>query len=474
MADIIVLLIWLSLCVMAVISAIAIAFVAQRQTFVPQNYLVIGLFAYGLTCIVLWPVLAGRKLSGYSPEMTAELSQVSNSLWLLRGMNALIMGVLIVGIARRFTLKYKINNLTVRSSLGAGVVVYAITNYLLNNTLGTYPAFSMQPAYASCLLLATVLLTEDRLKQVVRWAQVGLVFLTFVSLILIPIAPDLVLQSEYNHGIFSFRFWGLAAHANVMGPIVAITIILNYCYPLRNLKIDFVIKATLFTALVITQSKTAILALIFAFFGNWLITGSRIKVDGYAINHGWRALMVARSSLRPFLGFSALVIFVGFLTISLMIDSDQYRSSELNVLTNRDIIWEVALNEFYRSPIFGYGSSIFDASFRSAVKIGSAVNAHNQIIQTMASAGIVGLFGFLVYLSILGYWAYRLRRHLNGISQILFLFIGFRSFTEVPYSLHTTVGADILIHALFLAILTVASNPEECDSEKSGIVPKTV
>ena len=449
---------WLLTVTLAIVSACTLAFFAQKQVYAQKSPIIVMTFAYGFACTSLWPLLSGRKLSGYTPELTAELAQVSNSLWLLRGMNVLIIGGFCIAVLRRIVRIDNLDNLEVRWSIGLGLITYVGTNYFLNNLLGKYPILTFQPFYALCFLMSILIMMEGQLTSVVNWARSGLLIFCFASLALIPLLPDLVIQANYSHGIFPFRFWGLAMHANVMGPIAAIALIICLCLPFQKQLIDKIIKASLVCIVIITQSKTAILALIFSLFVAWLLrfggspSNKDTELDQIRLAISWRA------ALRIFMLLAILASVVAFIVVSILPDYEQHDSGALSALTNRDIIWKAALNEFFRNPAFGYGSSIFDADFRSLIRINSALNAHNQYIQVLASAGIVGLLGFVVYYFTLGFWSFKKRHELKGITAIIFLFLSFRSFTEVPYSLHTSVGIDLLVHAFLVAILIVSKS----------------
>jgi O-antigen ligase len=128
------------------------------------------------------------------------------------------------------------------------------------------------------------------------------------------------------------------------------------------------------------------------------------------------------------------------------------QGAELASLSGRDRIWAVALGEWARHPAFGFGTDLFDEAYRADIALRHANNAHNQIIDTLARSGLVGLAGLALYATALLVSSVKHARASRGLSLAIFLAIAFQSVTEVP--LHVfQYGPDVLQHFLLLAIL---------------------
>jgi exopolysaccharide production protein ExoQ len=125
----------------------------------------------------------------------------------------------------------------------------------------------------------------------------------------------------------------------------------------------------------------------------------------------------------------------------------------LATFSGRDAIWRVAMEEFDKSPIFGYGLTIWNVAFQISVKIPLAVHAHSQFYQTASSAGLVGLVGLGIYASILLTLTLRTARASGGLSLALFVILVVRGVSEVPL-LMTGFGLDTITHLLLLTVLT--------------------
>jgi O-antigen ligase len=126
--------------------------------------------------------------------------------------------------------------------------------------------------------------------------------------------------------------------------------------------------------------------------------------------------------------------------------------TDLESLTGRDRIWSIAMEEWARHPVFGYGSDLFDQSYRAAIQMPWAINGHNQVIDTLARSGLVGAAGLALYATLLFVFSVKFARASRGLSIAIFLTIAMRCVTEVPLGLFG-YGAEALGHFLLLAIV---------------------
>jgi O-antigen ligase len=129
-------------------------------------------------------------------------------------------------------------------------------------------------------------------------------------------------------------------------------------------------------------------------------------------------------------------------------------------LTGRDRIWEVALEDWARHPMLGYGTNLFDEAYRRSVQIPFANDAHNQFIDTLARSGLVGAAGLGLYVTVLLALSLKYARASGGLSLAVFLAVIIRSVSQVPLGLFH-YGPDPLQHFLLLAILAgrIGSGP---------------
>ncbi|GIV00133.1 MAG: hypothetical protein KatS3mg014_1748 [Actinomycetota bacterium] len=124
-------------------------------------------------------------------------------------------------------------------------------------------------------------------------------------------------------------------------------------------------------------------------------------------------------------------------------------------LTGRTEIWRATLDVWRENPLFGYGPRLWDVdmSFRFLPTLGWApAQAHNQVVQTLGEAGLIGLAGLAVYVVVLLRWGVRLRSRSNGSSLLLVMVLLFRSLADRWYSAGATDG-NLFVHFVVFAAL---------------------
>ena len=124
-------------------------------------------------------------------------------------------------------------------------------------------------------------------------------------------------------------------------------------------------------------------------------------------------------------------------------------------LTGRDVIWEISIGEWLKSPIFGYGLSFLGPEHRAQLGMWWITSGHNQFIDCLGRSGLIGLSGTIFYLLTLTYLAIKSAKQSYGISLALVIFILIRTISEVPITL-SALGIDATAHYLLLAAISCA------------------
>ena len=106
--------------------------------------------------------------------------------------------------------------------------------------------------------------------------------------------------------------------------------------------------------------------------------------------------------------------------------------------------------------MFGYGLSLWDASYRAAIGLPQATHAHNQLLDDAARAGTVGVGALLAYAAVLTAASLRHARATAGLSLALFITLALRAVGEVPLSL-IGYGSELFTHLLLVATLAAAA-----------------
>jgi O-antigen ligase len=187
--------------------------------------------------------------------------------------------------------------------------------------------------------------------------------------------------------------------------------------------------------LVLAQSKTAWVA---ALLGLLLVRWTWFRQRAFP-GDPWRAsaglVVVAclmAAALAVVLGWSARQdAVIGFIT-----------DFNLLTLTGRTEIWQVTFDEFMRSPLIGYGPSIWDLPFRYEHRMLHVGQAHNQFIQTLGQAGLLGLGALLLHLSYVSRALLRNWIVMQGLGVVLLLVLLARCMAESPMRMGGIIGLD--------------------------------
>jgi O-antigen ligase len=126
---------------------------------------------------------------------------------------------------------------------------------------------------------------------------------------------------------------------------------------------------------------------------------------------------------------------------------------QLTSMTGRDQIWAVAMDEWKRNPIFGYGPNLFDLDYRISIGMLFATHAHNEFMDVLARSGVVGVISLVFYLIILLNLSIRCAAYSKGLSLALFMMLFFRAISEVPLNLFE-YGYEFSIQLLLYSLMS--------------------
>jgi len=128
--------------------------------------------------------------------------------------------------------------------------------------------------------------------------------------------------------------------------------------------------------------------------------------------------------------------------------------SELASFSGRDIIWNIALEEWHKNPIFGYGLPIWGEDFRKSINMANATSAHSQFYQSLSVAGMVGFLGLLTYLFSLIVMTISTFKPSKGFSLAIFFVLMSGCFSEVPLVMDSFGASPVIAHGLLLVMLS--------------------
>lgn len=401
-------------------------------------------------------LLSGRDFTQIVGELDlgAEPLRHPAVVWSQRATSILLLGVALERVFSHITLRKSVPSLV----LAWTFLIYWLGSVAAPALFGSHPQLSHEYIYSLAICLAAVLATTQERDKVLDTSRNALFAFLLAGVLLIPLTPALVLDTEYTQGVVPGvpRLAGLAAHPVELGMLAqtALLLLLHRSFASTWLNgLSWVLGAS---ALVLAQSKSAWIA--------FFICMTCIL----AVRHGnsfWRRLGDPKHQsfgISICLGFIAVVLalLAGILLADLPTEVGEFfdttEGAQLLSLTGRDRIWAIAMEEWRANPLFGYGPGLWDPAFRASIGMPHATHAHNQFMDMLARSGSVGAGALVLYAGVLLVLAVRYAKDTGGLSLALFLALALRSITEVPLYLFS-YGTDLFIHLLLIVTLASAA-----------------
>lgn len=415
-----------------------------------------GVLTFYLWMILLAPTVrlltAPREYLTESDATMAGYTAIAGWVsWTLRLSSLSIVGVAITVIVIALIKRQKQQGATFLM-MGLFAVAFSM---LTSVTLGEKPAFVYQNFYPVLLMTSLLLMPRIEPEQVATQAKRILFVLMVASLVLAAIFPARF--AETNHvGIvpgYHIRLHGLAPHANSLAPLALLYLVLSYWVRGKN-PWHFLGVTSALLVLVLTQSKTVWGAGLLILFVVAVVKLNRqFTQEIKAARVGWATLL----TLGTFFGGAALLPLLftdlaGGLFHALMADSG------VSTLTGRTDIWQVTIDTWRNNPWFGYGPKLWDVEFRiTHGAVLAAWHAHNQYLQALGEAGIVGLAAVLIYTVALIYYGIKFAGRTRGASLALLLLLLIRTITEIPLRLTLLLDTTYFVHLVVFTIFLMLS-----------------
>ena len=413
-----------------------------------------ALLLFGLAASTM---LSGRNTSLYG--LSANIVQATSSgaeVWVLRLVTATAMGIAIVIVGAAYLRKTKSNSSA--KLLFIAFFTYFLASYVASGIFGTDFSLSHKTFYPLLVIYALYITADQEARQLVRLSRNLLLLVLIVGLCLITVEPDLVLQKSYQGFIpgLSFRYWGLASHANNIGPLSIFLVLLLCWTPYKSRLLTLLAISVAGISLGLAQSKTSLVAAVLVvtvFILRWWHLA--VFKDRFG-----RAGSVAALCAGIVVAVSAFALAIYFANHYLHpIDSLVYKlQGRGTILTGREQIWAITVAEWQRSPIFGYGPNLWGNEFSARFGYsGIATNAHNQLFDTLGSAGVLGVVSLLVYATVFVRYAFLLAESTKWVSIALAVFLAARCVTEVPLKTINITTSDFFMHAVIVGIFMRAA-----------------
>jgi O-antigen ligase len=343
-------------------------------------------------------------------------------------------------------------------------LIFGVASYLLPAFFGTNPRFDHRLVYPLVIVLV-VLVGAPQIREtvsIIKWALAAF-FAISLSFIFIDqsrvLAPGFV---GFLPGV-SFRFWGLANHANAIGPMAGACLLLEAFVPSRTRLASGVIAVLALATLVLSQSKTAMLAtvigvLVIFYIRSMKRSQSDNRLTQHTLHKGQIAVLIGVIAV---IGALLVASLLGVLEPALARFGSTKMASEVQTLTGRDVIWSVAFEEWLQNPWFGYGAGLWNAEYRRQIGLNYAFHAHNQFVQSLAESGLFGAISLVVLVCALGLASLKIRRPTGGASVALVGFLFVRGITEVPMRPSGIGTGEMLLLIALFAMWRLSRLPED-------------
>jgi len=361
---------------------------------------------------------------------------------------------------------------------GAGIflafLLYFLTNGVLNSAFGAEPVFRHDLFYAPLLFAAVFASRTQDPETAIGSLKWGLLMFFTASCLVATVAPDLTIDQRYTAGWLpgvQIRFWGLSTNPNSIGPLAVLYVLLAFHQPIARRWLHYLGILIAVSVLVLTQSKTAWAAAAVT-VPVLLVLRSRPASPPRTRHRTNASYAVGLAVTSIFIIGPLGVVAVWGLSqsgISIQDVMTTVVGKQVATLTGRNVVWELAIRAWAQNPFFGYGVRVWDPAYRAQIGLSSATSAHNQFLQSLSAAGIVGLVGLLVYLGALTRYAIAAWRPTLGLSVAVLLLVLFQCITETPLSIESFLGGEFLQHLLLFQIVLVHGS--RIGAEKGELAP---
>lgn len=383
---------------------------------------------------LLFSVMVGTLVSGRDFSVALENKKVESPLLSLANWGATLF--FLIGVVERFAtalfhkrIESKVPLMFLISYIVAWCTMVGIPMYF-----GAVPKPKHDFTYMLFIGVAMLLSDPDDFNRAVKSTRNAIMLFLLASMMALAVSRNLTLDLDYATGLLPGvpRYAGLAPGAVGMGTLCLIGILCLWVRPFESRGLNVWAWTLIVSSFIIAQVKTAWLAFIFCWAAMmWIKYGRQMVHNVSRGRYVGTSLLVLCSAAIGILGITAITLF-GDVGSKVMDLESSKTGGELTSFTGRDQIWRVALDEWQRYPILGYGPTLFDDEYRQTIGMPFATHGHNQYIDVLARAGLVGATGLTAFLIAFLIMAVKASKRTGGLSMALFMLVVVRCVSEVP------------------------------------------
>lgn len=376
---------------------------------------------------------------------TADLAEgFAASRWL----SLLLVGASVIEVMRGLVRSYVSESRDAARPILLAMLAYYCGTVLIQAVACDHPEFAPRALYLPIVLAAVYFQHPDDLGHVIASARWCALALMLGSLGGIWLHPDFVMHRPETGWIpgLDWRLFGLAPHANALGPIALLAMVIELHSPARSRLLKWLCLLSAAAVFLLAQSKTswATVPLMLVFV--WLPLALRDAATGDDPASNFR-----RSVWTLFGAIVVVALMASALVAFDAVNFVEHRS-DLVTLSGRTQIWDITLRAWRDNVLFGYGPEIWGPERQREFQMFYVGHAHNQVVQTLGVSGLVGLVLLLGYLGTLLAAAMRNFMASRGMVLVLLMLMLVPGVTEAPMS-----GSGLLSWTTFLQALLVAT-----------------
>jgi exopolysaccharide production protein ExoQ len=313
-------------------------------------------------------------------------------------------------------------------------------------SLSEHPDFSLRNFYIPLVLAAVYYQRPLNLYRVFLSAKWVILAVTLGSLIAVFVRPEFVLNSPVPSWIpgVNWRLFGLTPHANALGPIALVALVIEFHQPFESRVLRWLNLSVSLMVLLLAQSKTAWVAALVILAVVWVPLALRRAFTTTA--------PLRRFNQVVWSTWAVIVLLLVFAAALVAFDVTEKLLSKTDVLTltGRTEIWDITLRAWKENVLFGFGPQVWGTQRQLRFQMFHVGHAHNQLIQSLGEAGVVGLLLLLIYVGVLFSVAFRRFVKSRGVVLTLLLLLVVRCVTEAPLSRGSLLSWDVFLHGLLM------------------------
>ncbi len=328
------------------------------------------------------------------------------------------------------------------------MLAYNLGTMLVQGVASDHPEFDPHNLYVPIMLSAVYYQRPASLQPVVAAARLAVLTLMLCSLAGIWLRPDFVIHRPEPGLIpgIDWRLYGFASHANALGPIALLAILIELLSPARWRPLRWLALSSGTAVLVLAQSKTTWAAVPLMLLLVWLPLSLLRAALGQDRERNFRRVVWTLFAVI----LTVVLLSCGAVAFDVW-DAIAART-DLVTLTGRTEIWDITLRAWRENVLFGYGAGIWGYDRQLQFHMFHVGHAHNQFVQTLGESGLVGLALLLYYLGTLLLASLRGFVASRGMVLMLLILMLAMCMTEAP--MH---GDGLLSWATFLQLMLVTT-----------------